>query len=92
MMNIAFRPVMVALAWVPIFTFLGSHFVTSDAVLFALVGGATFVGVAVLSLLHWSDGAIAIAMAIYAVSMPFFLLFGSFVFGLATGHVKIGHI
>ena len=92
MMSIAFRPVVVALAWVPIFTFLGSFFVTSDAVLFALAGGATFVGAAVLSQLRRSEGAIAVAMVAYAVTMPFFLLFGSFFLGLATGRVKIGHI
>lgn len=91
-MNIAFRPVVVALAWVPIFTFLGGHFVTSDAVLFALAGAATLVGVAVLSQLRWSDGAMAVAMVAYAVTMPFFLIFGSFILGLATGRVKIGHI
>lgn len=92
MMKIAYRPVVVALAWVPIFTFAGSLFVTSDAVLFALAGAATFVGVAVLSLLRRSDGAIAVAMVTYAVTMPSFLLFGSFFLGLATGRVKIGHI
>lgn len=92
MMNIAYRPVVVALAWVPIFTLLGSHFVTSDAVLFALAGAATFLGVAALSQLRWSDGAISVAIVAYAVTMPVFLLFGSFVLGLATGRVKIGHI
>lgn len=90
-MNKAIQPLVVALVWVPTLTFFCSLYGRSDAFLYTLVGATTFVGLAFLSRLRCALVVKASAMGLYAVTMPFFLLFCIVLLGVANGSIPLGH-